>query len=158
MNIEFEKVVPIKKYASSLNKDSENFLQFFEEAKTEINFYDWCVNIQESYVGMFYSEIIGIFLFKIEPSGNHIDEWVWVVVGDIPPIYITCEDSPNAICALDGYIGAMREWVEAAKNGNSLEGIVPVNVQATPENGEMLESRLNTLESTILNLYPDDLK
>jgi hypothetical protein len=40
--------------------------------------------------------------------------------------------------ALDGYIGAMEEWVEAAWLGKSVADLIPVNVPANPANAEML--------------------
>lgn len=68
-----------------------------------------------------------------------MDEWIWILVGDLPPAYITCEESPNPASALDAYIGAMDEWVNAAKNGISTNGLIPANVAPTPENAEALQ-------------------
>ncbi len=127
------------------------------EALSEITFYNWCGAVYESYVGIYYEGIVGVFLFKIQPLRDGVDEWVWVVVGDLPPLYITCEDCPNAACALDGYIGAMQEWVEAAEKGAPVEKLAPVNVPANPENANKLKSRLLMLDEKILSFYQDDL-
>mgnify|MGYP001551340044 CR=1 FL=1 len=108
-------------------------------------------------MGIYYVGIVGGFLFKIQPLRQHVDEWVWVLVGDLPPAYITCEECPNAACALDGYIGAMQEWIEAAEAGKSVEDLIPVNVPATFENAQNLKSRLLMLDERILSLYQDDL-
>ena len=90
--------------------------------------------------------------------GYSTKPWIWVVVGDLPPIYITSEDSPNAACALDSYIGAMQEWVEAAENGLPVDDLVSVNVPATKENAAALKSRLSMLDERILSEYEEDLK
>src|SRR5262245_5316843 len=72
--------------------------------------------------------------------------------------YITTDQCPNPASALDGYIGAMQEWVDAAKGGGSVEKLIPVNVDATPEHAKELESRLHFLQDEILSAYVDNLK
>jgi hypothetical protein len=75
-----------------------------------------------------------------------------VIVGDVPPAYITCHYAKTPYVALDGYIGAMEEWVEAAREGKSVADIIPVNVPATPAYAEMLGSRLKFLDKNVLPL------
>jgi len=157
-DINFERVVDTQTYADTLSVDAADFQNMLTEARNEISFYDWCLDIVESYVGIFYAGIVGVFLFRIKPSENEIDEWIWIIVGDLPPIYITADESPNAACALDSYIGAMGEWVKAAENGESVAELVPVNVPATEENAKNLKIRLTTLDENILSQYHEDLK
>ncbi len=156
--INFGKVVEVDIYEKALSENADEFKVMLREAIEEINFYDWCLDILETYVGMFYAGIVGVFLFKIKPSGEEIDELIWVIVGDLPPIYITAEDSPNPACALDSYIGAMEEWVEAAENERSVSNLVPVNVPATKENAKNLKVRLMMLDEKILSKYKEDLQ
>ncbi len=80
------------------------------------------------------------------------------VVGDLPPAYITTEDAPNPATALDGYIGAMDDWVKAAKAGQSVADLIPVNVSPTVENAKRLESRLRFLDKEVLAHCAEDLK
>ena len=157
MNIDFEKVAKTTEYRASLGPDATDFGLFEQEARDYLEYFDWCLEIVDAYVGIFFAGVVGIFLFRILPSRSDVDEWVWVVVGDIPPAYITCEDAPNAACALDGYIGAMTEWVEAASSGKSVTDLIPVNVPATPENAEALKRRLEFLDEKILSSFQDDL-
>ena len=158
-NVDFSKVVKTDLYLASISEEGrKEFKEMLGEARSELDFYDWCLDIFESYVGIFVAGVVGVFLFKIKPSSADIDAWLWVVVGDLPPIYLTCDDSPNAACALDSYIGAMQEWVEAAENGDSVADIVPVNVPATKDNARKLKSRLIMLDERVLNLYEEDLK
>jgi hypothetical protein len=83
---------------------------------------------------------------------------VWVIVGDVPPAYITVEDAPNPATALDAYIGAMQEWVDAARAGGSVADLIPVNVPPTVENAERLGRRLQFIDEEILSQYADDLE
>ena len=157
-DIDFTKVVDVGLYNNSLLEDRDDFDQMLNEAKSELQFYNWCLEILESYVGIFYAGVVGVFLFKIIRSSDVVDEWHWVVVGDLPPIHITCRDSPNAACALDAYIGEMQEWVKAAENNKSVAELVPVSVPATPENAIRLKSQLTMLDERVLSEYAEDLK
>ena len=102
--------------------------------------------------------VCAVFLFEVEPADKEADDYVWVVVGDIPPAYITCENAANPAAALDGYIAAMSLWVEAALAGKSVDGLVPVSIPATVEAGEDLQARLEFLAQNVLAQYEADLK
>src|SRR5262245_45603207 len=77
----------------------------------------WCGGVDESYFGLGVGGIVAIFLFRIRPAQAGVDEWLWVVTGDLPPAYLVTDQAPNPACALKTYIGLMREWVEAARSG-----------------------------------------
>lgn len=94
--------------------------------------------------------IIGIFFAHIEPERSDVDEWLWVIVGDLPPAYLVTDDCRTPKEAAGGYISEMRRWVDAAKSGDSLQGVIPVNVPATPEWAAGLEKRLDALEFELL--------
>lgn len=152
------KVIKWDVYRSNVGLHDENADSMYQEALTYLNYYSWCGSVRESYVGMIFEGIVGIFLFRFEPTRKGIDEWVWVVVGDLPPAYLTLDECPNPGTALDGYIGAMEEWVEAAETGRSVADLIPVNLPATPENAERLRTRLAFLDRNILlKYYKDDL-
>lgn len=121
------------------------------EARSFLTFFEWG-NITSEFLGAHFDGIFSIFLFGIEPGRDDVDRWVWVFVGDIPPAYITCEDARNPYEALDGYIGAMEEWVRAARDGASVADRIPVNAPATPEYAAALDSRLKFLDEKILPL------
>lgn len=155
---DLRKVIAWDAYSSNVGLYTDEAGEMRKRAMNYLNFYNWCAEITESYVGMFFEGIIGIFLFRIVPSRKDVDEWVWVVVGDLPPAYLTLDECPNPGTALDGYIGAMEEWVEAAEKGRSVADLIPVNVPATPEYAEMLRTRLAFLDREILsNYYKADL-
>lgn len=154
---DISKVVEWSKYLAVQTDDVAEMNSMYQEAKEFLEFYDWCSRIEESYIGMLYPGIVAVFLFRIAPSRQDVDEWVWVVVGDLPPTYLTTDECPNPATALDGYIGAMLEWVDAAQKGESVAQLIPVNVPATKENAKMLKTRLDFLDEKILPEYQDDL-
>jgi hypothetical protein len=120
------------------------------EAREFLTYYKWVSSIDEEYLGVAFSGILYLFLFKITSNRADVDPWVWVVVGDLPPAYLTCDDAHTPYEALDSYIGAMQEWVAAAKVGKSVANLIPVNIPATLENALFLENRLKLIDERIL--------
>lgn len=144
-------------YLPSISEQSEAALSLYQEAWAYLSFYAWCKRIKSVYAGILVPGVVGVFLFEIEPGKEGVDCWIWVIVGDLPPAYITCEDSPNPACALDAYIGAMSEWVSAARSGASVASLIPVNVAANVENADALDKRLKFMDERILSEYRGDL-
>jgi hypothetical protein len=86
----------------------------------------------------------------IVPAEESVDEWIWVVVGDVPSAYIATQAADTPGAALDAYIGAMEEWVEAARSGSSVADLIPVGVPPTEQYAELLARRLEFLDREIL--------
>ena len=120
------------------------------EATDYLLFYNWVERINKIYVGEYFEGILGIFLFNIEPKLFGVDDYTWVIVGDLPSAYVTVEDSPNPACALDGYIGAVEQWTAAVFEGKSLQNLIPVNAEPTISNAKQLERRLEFLDQEIM--------
>lgn len=155
---DFSKIVEWSKYLAAQHEGVEEMNSLHQEAKEFLEFYDWCGQIRESYVGMLHPGIVAVFLFRIVSNRKDVDEWIWVIVGDLPSAYLTTDECPNPATALDGYIGAMLEWVDAAQKGKSVAELIPVNVPATKENANILKTRLDFLDRRILSEYQEDLK
>jgi len=126
-----------------------------ERAKKYILMFRWCKEIKESHFGAGVGGILAIFLFKIEPALVGVDEWIWIIVGDLPSAHIATDTVSDPVSALEGYIFEMRRWVNAAKSGASTSNLIPVNVPPTKEYADMLESRLNILEETFIPLFSE---
>jgi hypothetical protein len=144
---DIDSVTPISNLDRSLPSDLGKALR---EAREFVQFYNWVTSIKAEYLGAEFEGILYIFLFEIDPARTDVDQWIWVIVGDVPPAYITCEDAKNPYEALDGYVGAMEDWVSAAQSGRSVANLIPVNVPATPENATMLDRRLKFIDEEIL--------
>ena len=117
----------------SMAVDAEKFLESFE----------WCQGIEEKYFGAGIGGVVAIFLFGIVPARQQVDEWLWVVVGDLPSAYLVTDDCEVPSEALQGYITEMRKWVRLAKAGRTSPNVIPVNVPPTPEWAKELEGRLD---------------
>lgn len=160
--VDFSKVGTWEDYSSACEPDQlpegKNLL---DTARGFLTRFQWCRAVTEEYVGILIEDSLGVFLFRFEPGRVHVPEWTWVVVGNLPPAYIIVEaDTRNPACALDGYIGAMQEWVDAVTEGRPVDSLIPVNVPASRESAESLQHVLNQLDEDILSspAYQEDLK
>ena len=146
-------VIPIDQMFGDDEEDTRLLRKMASEAHDYISNFSWCKSIREAYFGDGYGGIVAIFFFHIEPSRPGADEWLWVVVGDLPPAYLVIDECKIPSQALEGYIDEMSDWVSLAKEGRSSENAIPVNAPATAEFAEMLESRLKVLRETIVPAF-----
>jgi hypothetical protein len=124
-----------------------------KEAETFLCSFAWCESIAESYFGLGIGGVVAVFLFRIKPKHKDVDEWLWAVVGDLPPAYLVTDDNPTPVSALESYITEMHSWVNAVENGQPVDDIIPVNAPATGANAQQLRKRLSFLNEKILPLY-----
>ena len=110
-------------------------------------------SVRESYFGDGYGGVAAVFLFHIEPSRPHVDEWLWVISCDISPAYLVTDSCKTPSQALEGYVEEVSKWVQLAKQGQSSGDVIPVHIPATPENAIGVESRLRVLRETIVPAF-----
>jgi hypothetical protein len=127
------------------------------EAKDFVSNFKWCGGVHDSYMGIGVGGVVAVFLLHINPVQPDVDDWVWVIVGDLPAAYITIDNARNAACALNAYIAEMRVWVSAVRSGQLTEDIIPVDAPPTMENACQLEGRLDFLRDRILIYFKDEL-
>jgi hypothetical protein len=143
-------VVPLEKMAGDDEGDTTLLREMAERAENFLKSFPWCLAIRESFFGAGIGKIIAVFLFRIARVRPDVDEWLWVVVGDLPPAYLVTDCCKTPSGAVEGYIEEMSKWVECARHGRAVADVIPVNVPSTPEWAEKLHSRLETLKTTIL--------
>jgi hypothetical protein len=151
------RVVPATEIAGDGAKDTVLLKEMLAEASTYLSSFHWSSQIEQSYFGLGVGGIVAVFLFRVRPSEPNVDDWLWVVVGDLPPAYLVTDEAPNPACALKMYIGLMREWVKAVHEGQPTDELIPVNVDPTEEWANQLGGRLDFLEREVLSRHPDDL-
>lgn len=121
------------------------------EATTFISSFRWCRKVRESFLAVGVGGVIGVFLFRIEPASHGVDELLWVIVGDLPPAYLVCDDAPDWRGALRCYIYEMRKWVLAVRSGGSLSGVIPIKAEPTRAHADMLASRLESIQERMID-------
>ena len=129
-------VQPLLKFRGQDPEDRKLCRDLFDEATAYLTSFDWCTSVTESYVADCVGGIFALVLFHIEPAKSDVDEWIWVVVGDVPPAYIAPAPADPSD-ALGDYIEQMSKWVQAVNEGRSTDGLIPVN---TPPTAHFAES------------------
>jgi hypothetical protein len=138
-------------------EDTSLLQSMLEEGAEYLASFKWCVAIKQKFFGWGAGGICAVFLFEIENSASPDDSLLWVIVGDVPPAYLVAGDGPaNPLAALATYVDLMQEWVDAAKGGRSVVGLVPVNVPATRENARLLASRLEYIREAFLDVSDEE--
>jgi hypothetical protein len=121
-------------------KDAEDYIQGF----------NWCKGIREAYFGGGYGGVLAVILFRIVPSRPEVDEWLWVVVGDLPPAYLVTDVSKSPSQALMSYVREMTKWIQLIKRGRRSDDVIEVNLAPTWENAAALEERLKIIRDAIV--------
>lgn len=140
--------------AQNLKGDSDEDTNLLQQMSTQAGQFltsqKWCDTVDRQYLAYGIGGIVGVFLCYISSPLKDVDSCLWVIVGDLPPAYIVTEDNPTGADALAAYIEEMNEWVEAVRNGTSVEDLIPVNVSPTSKFAEELRNRLDFLRTRVL--------
>jgi hypothetical protein len=144
-------VVPIEEMQGDDPEDMELLRADYEKARSFLLNHTWCFGLGEVYFGEGIGGIISIFLMELDPAPSGVDQWLWVIVGDIPSAYFVIDQCPTPIDGLKWYIAEGRRWVELAYTGETSSDVMPVEVPADAYHAEILERRLNILERTLIS-------
>lgn len=162
-DLDFTKVVPEDEFVAEDEEEKRLVRELLDQALAFVGSFTWCKRVSETYIGIAIGGVIGVVLVRIEPDRPDADEWLWVVVGDVPPAYLVADDAPNPASALAAYIGEMQAWIDAVKSGEPVDALIPVltsggaePVRPARENAELLEARLRFLDEVILTEYAED--
>jgi hypothetical protein len=146
-------VIPLDKMFGEDDEDAKLLRVMASGAKSFLLSFPWCDRISEAYYGDGYGGIVAIFLFNIYSTRTDVDEWLWVVFGDVPPAYLVVDSSRTPSQALERYLEEISAWVKLAKKGRSSKYVIPAYVQATPENAADVEQRMQFLQDIILPAF-----
>ena len=149
-DIDFSSVIPI---ADLDRKTLHGISETCHCARKYMENQQWCLRILETFLGIDEGYILGVFLFKIMPSDENIEEYLWVVVGDLPPLYLVTEAAPTPAFALLRYIEEMTVWAEAAITRTDNSGLPPAAAAFSGENGFALRTRLQLLREYLSENY-----
>ena len=126
-------------------------LKLSEEAQLYLEGFDWCKSIKNSWLDKDFSiyDNICVFLFEIEPRNDTIDDFIWVIAGDLPSVYLD-KSVETGKEALEVYCDLMEDWIDNVMNGKSLSESYPVPVEHTKKNAELLITRISFIRQELL--------
>ena len=95
-----------------------------------------------------------MFLIHFAKPVSEADDYLWVVVGDLPSAYFVIDDAPSPRSAAEVYCRIMQDWINAVVSEAPLDDVFPVKADATVEMAQMLDSRLRFIREKIIPLVP----
>jgi len=147
------KVLPIEGIGGDDEEDTQLLIGMSTEARAYLESQEWCQGINASYWGLGVGGIVAVFLFQVDHDERCSDDYLWVVVGDLPSLYIVTDDAPDPLVALECYICEMNRWAEVAGKNHSGRCLAPVGVPANEKNITALKKRMDFLVQKIIPLY-----
>lgn len=144
-------------FAFEDNDERDRVFAMLAAARSYIEEFGWCASVHAQFIGLAVGDVVGVVLFHVLPSDDRADPWVWVINGDIPSSYITVDKARNSAQALDGYIGAVQEWIEHVLSGRSTADLIPIDLPADAVHARELAKRIDFIDRQILRLYASDL-
>ncbi|OKS85355.1 hypothetical protein [Mucilaginibacter polytrichastri] len=121
------------------------------EAEQYLDSFIWCKAIKKSYLYTNIGKVFCIFLFEIENISSPKDCFLWVVVGDIPTIYLDTFGPKTTVEVLEDYVNLSQDWINHIKNGQSVNDCYPFNAKPTVELAELLEKKISFMRATLIN-------
>lgn len=101
-------------------------IDYYKVARRFLVRMNWCVKITHAYLGLFFPSYVAVFLVEYEDRDDQPDPFTWIIVGEVPPLYVTVDESPNPACALDSYLGALSAWSDAFTAGEPMSDVCPI--------------------------------
>ena len=129
----------------------QELIKMHEEAKAYLMDFAWCRKIIHSHIYLNLGSTLCIFLFEIDNSASKEDNYLWVIVGDIPSMYLDIHGPKTTKQVLEDYIRLAEGWIYQVKNGNSIEKCYPFKVEPTIEMAILLEKRTSFIKKTLIN-------
>lgn len=132
-------------------EELQSILVLYEEAHDFLESFSWCTAVKKVWYDKDFGiyEKLGIFLFEIEPVDDTVDDFIWVVMGDLPTVYLD-KSITSGKDALERYCELMEEWADHVINNTSLEECYPVDAEPTVENAGLLNTRIAFIRKELL--------
>src|ERR1700738_1135963 len=99
--IDVSKMKPLDSMEGEDAEDTKLLKEMATKARQFVSSHEWCERVDGLYLAYGVGGVIAVFLTQITPRSDDVDEWFWVIVGDVPSAYITADGNPTAADALD---------------------------------------------------------
>lgn len=127
----------------------------YEEAKVYLLGFAWCHKIIESSIYLNLGSTLCIFVFEIENSASNDDNYLWVIAGDIPPMYLDTHGAKTTTQVVEDYIRLAEDWINHVKLGKSIKNCYPFKAKPTIEMAALLEKRTSFMKNTLMDNMVD---
>jgi hypothetical protein len=128
----------------------DELTQVHKEAEAYLMDFGWCRKIIGSDIYTNLGSTLCIFLFEIENNASKDDNYLWVLAGDIPPMYLDIHGPKTTKQVLEDYIRLAEDWINQVKSRKSVKDCYPFNVEPTVEMASLLEKRTLFIKNTLI--------
>ena len=135
----------LKTYANDVET-----IKLAKTASTYLYSHIWCDKIEKQWFVANWENLLAIFFFKITTNTKDVNEYVWLVVGDLPSICIDVESAANEQEVVKAYVGIMEDWIKCVHNKGNIKKCYPINVPPTKGYADMLKVRMSLIKEHIL--------
>jgi hypothetical protein len=132
-------------------EETKAVLILYERAKEYLESFAWCKNIVKCWFDKDWCiyDKVGVFLFEIDPLNEDVDDYIWIIVGDLPSVYLDKSVlTPND--ALISYCDLMEDWANCILNDYDISECYPVIAEPTKKNAELLIKRVEFIRREII--------
>lgn len=128
----------------------DELLKMHKLASSYLDSFDWCKSVDDSKVFLNLGSTLCIFLFEIENTASEEDNFLWVIVGDLPAMYLDIYGTKTTIEALKRYSTLAMDWIFNVESGQSIDECYPFDTSPTIEMAHLLKKRVVFIEKSII--------
>jgi hypothetical protein len=122
----------------------------YQEAVQYITGFKWCKVVKSVHLYYSLGDKLNIFLFDIDNTSSFDDNLIWIIVGDLPSMYLDTNGPRTTVEVIEDYVMLAENWISQVKAGGSLKDCYPFNAQPTFEMADLLEKRSNFMKDTLI--------
>jgi hypothetical protein len=146
--VDVSKLTPAAKMAGDNDADTKLMRESLTAAREFLRGFPWCKGIRHEHYGAGIPGKLAVFYFEIDADKSASPE-LWVIVGDLPAVYLKADSAPTPGDALETYCELMTLWVNTVRTGGDLSKVYPVPVEPNEESAQMLETRVTLIRQVI---------
>ncbi len=130
-------------------------IELYKKAENYLNSFEWCQEIRSVNLYTNIGRVFCIFLFEIENTASSEDDFLWIIVGDIPSMYLDTFGIKTTKEVVENYVGLAEDWINNIKAGISVDDCYPFNAEPTLELAELLEKKVTFMKSELIDNIDD---
>lgn len=127
----------------------------YKEAVSYLESFAWCKKINNACLYLNLGEVLCIFLFDVDNTASTEDNLLWIVVGDLPPMYLDTFGPKSTLEVIEDYVRLAEDWIQQVKAGGSLSDCYPFNVVPSQELADLFQQKVLFMKNTLITNIED---
>ena len=160
--VDSSKLVSVHKLRPGVSDVGMDVVDLAHEATAFLESHAWCGKVEGLYYDRGFPKV-SVFLAEIAPKMSAPGQ-VWVIVGDVPPLYLDTTDYENGAEALAGYVFLFLLVLRQYRSGKSIDGLPPVlkagsfvPLSLDADLADMIQVRVEHILRQTLEFWKDEI-